>query len=100
MAKDGYKRVTDRRMKDAGEIDFRNKVIRVNPTKLNQGGVADSVMHEELHRKHPKLTEKQIRKLTKKRLRKVSMDELGNMLKRFEEKRKTKSKKKRKHYKD
>lgn len=85
-----FTRVTDRRMKDAGEIDYAKKKIRVNPRKLNQGGITDTVVHEELHRQYPDKTEKDIRKMTKRKLKKMSLNDMGNMLKKFREKKKTK----------
>lgn len=85
-----FTRIADRRMKDHGEIDFNKKIIRVDPDKLTKGGVLDSVMHEELHRKSPKMNEKRIRKQTKKKLKTMSMNDMGDMLKRFKEKPKKK----------
>ena len=90
VKKKTYIRVVDRRMKDAGEIDFSKKSIRVNPRKLNQGGITDTVVHEELHRQYPDKTEKDIRKMTKRKLKKMSLNDMGNMLKKFREKKKTK----------
>lgn len=90
VKKKAFTRTVDRRMKDAGEIDYAKKKIRVNPRKLNQGGITDTVVHEELHRQYPDKTEKDIRKMTKRKLKKMSLNDMGNMLKKFREKKKTK----------
>ena len=89
-----FSRVVDRRMRDAGEIDFAKRKIRVNPRKLNKGGITDTVMHENLHERFPKKTEAEIRKMTKSKLKKMSMKDMGNMLRTFKE-----TKKKVSHYK-
>ena len=86
--KDSFTRKVDRDMKHAGVIDFSKKTIKVNPRKINKGGIADTVMHEELHRKHPKKTERKIKRLTKKKLRKVPLKKLGGMIERFGKKKK------------
>ena len=69
--KDGYKRVIDNKMKDYGEIDEKKKVIRIRKKpfktkKWKKGEVLDSIVHEETHRKHPKMLEKTVYKKAKK----------------------------------
>lgn len=54
----GYKRVVTSRLPGKyGETDFTNKVIKVNPRK---GGLVNTIIHEELHAKHPEMSEKKI----------------------------------------
>lgn len=61
--KRGYKRKVDRGMHIYGDIDFTNKVIRVNPRK---GELLNTIIHEELHRKFPDKGERWIKKRTTK----------------------------------
>lgn len=63
-----WERVVDNKMKDFGETDFDKKKIRINKKKAKKAGpgeVIDTIVHEELHRKHPKMKEKNVRKKTK-----------------------------------
>ena len=78
-----WARYADPGLKYYGEIDYRKKTLVVNPTK---GEVIDSAMHEELHRKYPDKTEKQVRKLAKRWMKKASMVEMGNLLKQYRRK--------------
>lgn len=77
-----WKKVIDNKMRGAyGETDFDKKLIRINKkrhakgkvhdkrTKKNKNGSAsmiDTIVHEEMHMKHPKMHEKTVRKLTPK----------------------------------
>lgn len=85
-----WARIVDRRMRDYGEIDYSKRKMRVNPTKRGKGGIADTVMHEELHRRHPDLTEKKIVKMARVKLKKMSLKRIGNMLRKYKEKPKKK----------
>jgi acetyl-CoA carboxylase alpha subunit len=66
-------------MRDYGEIDYHRKRIRVNKKesrkygkKHKTAGILDSIVHEEMHRTHPKMTEKTVRKKTKRKIKKMS----------------------------
>lgn len=72
--KDLWIRLVDNGMNDYGEINYHKKVIRVNKNKskkLGRGGIIDTIIHEELHRKYPDLGERDIKKLTETRLKKM-----------------------------
>jgi hypothetical protein len=67
----GFRRIVDNRMKSSGDIDFDRKVIRVNQSRSRGevGGVLDTQVHEELHRKHPRMHESTVTKKTTKALK-------------------------------
>lgn len=61
-----------------GETDFETKTIRINKKRHKQPGakritpkangdehIGMTIYHEELHRKHPKMTEREVRKREK-----------------------------------
>jgi hypothetical protein len=77
-----YKRIVDRRMRKAGEIDFEKKLIRVNP---RAGDLINTIVHEELHRKYPDKPEKWIRKKAKEREKSLSIPQAVKLLKKFQE---------------
>ncbi|MCH8069283.1 MAG: transposase [Candidatus Marinimicrobia bacterium] len=63
--KDGYTRKVDNTMKGFGETDFKKKVIRINKSKKKnkrKGEILDTIVHEEQHRIHPGMKEKNIKK--------------------------------------
>ena len=64
-----WKRKIDNNLRSFGEIDYRKKLIKVNKKK---GDVRDTVAHEELHRIHPKMYEKNIYKKSKKMVKQLS----------------------------
>ena len=73
--KDGYTRKVDNSMKGFGETDFKKKTIRINKSKKknkNPGESLDTIVHEEQHRIHPGMKEKNIKKRTKKVIKKMS----------------------------
>lgn len=47
-----------------GDIDDKTKIIRVNKSKKKnkKGDIINTIVHEELHRVHPKMWEKTIDK--------------------------------------
>ena len=62
-----------------GDTDLANRVIRINKNlhkKVKktgkEGELINTIVHEELHRKHPKMLEKTVRKKTKEEVRKLS----------------------------
>jgi len=75
MAKDGFKRIKVKRGKHFGQIDLKKKIIKVNVSKKKnkrRGEIIDSMVHEETHRLHPRMGEKNVKKLTEKRLKRMS----------------------------
>ena len=56
-----YKRIVDNRMKDFGSMDSEKREIKVNKRK---GGVLDTIVHEETHRRHPRMSEKVVQRKT------------------------------------
>lgn len=72
--KDGYKRKVDNKMHAYGDTDLEKKIIRVNKKKSKAkraGEVLDTIVHEEMHRKHPKMHERTIRKETPRAIKKM-----------------------------
>ena len=72
--KDGYTRKVDNTMKGFGETDFKKKVIRINKSKKKnkrKGEILDTIVHEEQHRIHPEMKEKNVQKRTKKLVKKM-----------------------------
>lgn len=74
-----WKRKTDNRMRDYGEIDFVTGAIKINKKesraygkKKKVAGVLDTIVHEEMHAKHPRMHEKTVRKKAKRRIKKMS----------------------------
>lgn len=73
-----WKYKIDNKLRGAfGETDLDNKVIRVNAKKHKKKGynipkkdnsVINTMVHEDLHKKHPRMTEKMVRKLTRTKL--------------------------------
>lgn len=86
----GWKRIVDNRMKgDWGSTDHKKKEIRINKKRakkipfeghkrpVNKNAtrypeVLDTIVHEETHRKHPKMREKTVRKVTKRQMKTMS----------------------------
>ncbi len=60
-AKKPYERIVDNRMKDFGSWDSEKREIKVNKRK---GGVLDTIVHEETHRRHPRMNEKVVQRKT------------------------------------
>lgn len=86
MLSDAWKFKTTKK-KLYGETDLAKHTISINKQwhksrgnhasgiKKNKDGsanLADTIEHEFLHKQHPKMREKNIRKLTRKRLKKLS----------------------------
>jgi len=79
MSKRKWKRKTDNRMRDYGEIDYHTGAIRINKKasrkwgrKHKKAGILDTIVHEEMHARHPKMHEKTVRKRTKKKIKEMS----------------------------
>jgi len=67
-----FKRIVDNRMRASGDIDFDKREIRINkgksksPEGKKKGGVLDTIVHEEMHKLHPKMQERTVIRKTKK----------------------------------
>jgi hypothetical protein len=72
MPQKPYKRIVDNKLKGAyGDIDFTKRVIRINK-KMGRdklGNIIDTIVHEEMHARHPRMHEKTVRRLVPQRLR-------------------------------
>jgi len=88
-----FKRKLDTKMRDAGEIDYEKKTIRVNPRKTNRGGLMDTIVHEELHKDYPDKPEKWISKKTKTKVKSLSDSQAQRLLKKYIFREKKKGKK-------
>lgn len=77
-----WKFLTDNKMKGAyGETDFDKKVVRINKKrhkKAPSDGISkkdntiiNTIVHEDLHVKHPKMKEKVVRKKASKKVSKM-----------------------------
>lgn len=67
-----WKRVVDNKMKSQGDIDFDEKLIRVNPKKAKKKSTVSGTMyHEEYHKTHPQAHEKTVYKKEKEWLKKA-----------------------------
>ena len=84
--KDIWKYVVGKVSKSYGETDLDKHIIKINKAyhkskgdhkagiRKNKDGTAnitDTLLHETLHSKHPKMLEKNIRKLTRKKFKKL-----------------------------
>jgi hypothetical protein len=67
----------DRKMKDYGEIDDKKKLIRINPRK---GDVVNTIIHENVHKRFPKLSEKKTERKAKKIEGKMSLTRMRDLL--------------------
>lgn len=75
-----WKRKIDRRMKSYGDTDEDEKVIRINPQR---GELLNTIIHEELHRRFPKMTEKEIDKKAKKIEQRLTIKRAIKLLKKY-----------------
>lgn len=60
---DQWKRIRDNKMRWHGDIDYDKRIIRINPSKKKNkkpGELLDTILHEEMHRAHPKMWEKTV----------------------------------------
>jgi len=74
-SKDGWERTYSNKLKGLyGLTDYAKKKIIVNKKvhKKNKESIIDTIVHEETHRKHPKMHEKTVRKLTPKKVKTMS----------------------------
>jgi hypothetical protein len=77
----GYKVMTDNHIGAFGETDTKKKVVKINLKKnrksKRKGELSDTIAHEFIHVRHPRLSEKQ----TYKRTAKISQKEKSKLLK-------------------
>lgn len=69
-----WKRIIDNKMRLYGETDHNKKKIRINKKKAKRSGsgeLLDSIVHEELHRKHPKMRERTVQKKATRQIKKM-----------------------------
>lgn len=73
-SKKPYRYKKTNKMRTDGDIDFDERVIRVNKSrsKKHKGGILDTIVHEETHRLHPEMHEKTVRKKTTAKIKKMS----------------------------
>ena len=71
--KKSYRYKIANKMKADGEIDYDKKLIRVNKprSKKHKGGILDTIVHEEMHRLHPRMSEKRVRKKTTVKIKRM-----------------------------
>ena len=68
-----WKRKVDNRMRWQGETDTDKKVIKINKKKSKKKtSIIDTIAHEEMHVKHPKMHEKTVYKKTKHKVKSLS----------------------------
>lgn len=73
------KRRVDNRMRNYGDYDPNTGVIRVNKKasraygkRYKVAGILDTIVHEEIHKKHPKMGERKVVKRTKKKVKRMT----------------------------
>jgi hypothetical protein len=77
----------DKRMRAFGAIDYRKNIIRVNPTK---GDLVNTILHEEMHRKHPDMPHRTLNKKVKQKIAQMDVKAHLKVLKKFLKKTKRK----------
>jgi hypothetical protein len=70
----------DKHMRAFGDINYRKKIIRVNPTK---GDLVNTILHEEMHRKHPDMPHRTLHKKVKKKIAHMDVKAHIKVLKKF-----------------
>jgi hypothetical protein len=70
----------DKHMRAFGDIDYRKKIIRVNPTK---GDLVNTILHEELHRKHPYMPHRTLNKKVQQKIARMDVKAHIKVLKKF-----------------
>lgn len=71
---DGYRRIVDNKMRYYGDTDLDKHIIRVNKSKKKngRGDIIDTIVHEEMHAKHPKMYERTVRRKTASHVKKLT----------------------------
>jgi hypothetical protein len=70
----------DKQMHAFGDIDYRKKIIRVNPTK---GDLVNTILHEEMHRTYPDMPHRTLKKKVQKQIARMDVNAHLNVLKKF-----------------
>jgi len=93
------RRIVDNKMRDYGSEDDRTHTIRVNKSLSKKDpnlvrpvnkwasrypGVLDTIVHEEMHAQHPKMTEKAVWKRTKGKMRTMKPEAKRKAYKRYQ----------------
>lgn len=67
-----YKRVVDNKMRWQGDIDDEKNIIRINKEKSKKkSSIIDTIVHEEMHKDHPKMHEKTVRDKTTEKVKRL-----------------------------
>ena len=78
--KSKWKKSVDNRIRTFGDINYEKKKIRINPKK---GDVIDSIIHENLHKTYPNMTEKQIKNKAAQKNKELSLRKKVELLKEY-----------------
>jgi len=70
----------DKHMHEFGDIDYQKKIIRINPTK---GDLVNTILHEEMHRKHPGMSHRTLNKKVQKKIARMDVKAQLKVLKKF-----------------
>ncbi len=54
-----YQRIVVDHTGDLGDVDYQKKIIRINknPDRNGPGEIINTIIHEELHARHPRMSE-------------------------------------------
>ena len=75
-----WRRRLKKRIRSAGDIDYKEKEIQINP---NKGNVVNSILHEEVHKQYPNLTEKATRKKARAKEKKLTTPKARKLVKKY-----------------
>ena len=79
-----YKRTVNNKLRTQGETDTDKHVIVVNKKKSKKkSSIIDTIVHEEMHAKHPRVHEKTVYKKTPKVVKKLSPKAKQKLYKRY-----------------
>jgi len=90
-----WKRKVDNKLRGAfGETDFDKKVIRINKkrhisskawssTPKRDRTLKNTILHEEIHAKHPRMLEKTVRKLARREAASISKKKMNKLYSRY-----------------
>ena len=68
-----YKRIVDNNSRWQGDTDTKKRIIRINKHKSKKkSSIIDTIVHEEMHAKHPAMSERTIRKKVPLMLKRLS----------------------------
>lgn len=81
-----YKRSVNNKLRVLGVTDTSKRTIKINKTrnkKAGRGELIDTIAHEEMHAKHPRMHEKTIRRKTPKAVKRMKKNTKQKMYKRY-----------------